>query len=114
MTARQRAMIILPMCLLMFNAVQEIVEYKLPSFVPNPYTRTAVLILLFSFGFAVIGDFLVPWIVSLFDQGHKNSREKGGKTGVAVFYITAFAAIYIIYFVIYTKGVKYVLPPFWR
>ena len=114
MTPRQRGMIILPICLLLFNAVEEVVEYKLPKFVPNPYTRTFVLILLFTVGFAVIGDLLVPWVAGLFDQGHKKSQHQGGKTGVILFYVGVFAIVYFVYFVIYIKGPQFILPPFWR
>lgn len=114
MTPRQRAMIILPICLLLFNAVEEVVEYKLPRLVPNPYYRTGVIIFLCAAGFAVIGDLLVPWVAGLFDQGHKNSQKKAGKTGVILFYIGAFVAVYFVYFIIYIKGPQYILPPFWR
>ena len=114
MTARQRAMTILPICLLLLNAVQEVIAYKLPKFIRNPYTRTAVLIFLFAVGFAIIGDFLVPWIATLFEHGHKKSQKEGGKSGILIFYILSFAGIYLIYYIIYIKGPQYILPPLWR
>ena len=114
MTPRQRTMIILPICLLLFNAVEEVVEYKLPRFVPNPYYRTLVLIFLFTAGFAIIGDLVVPWVAGMFDHGHKKSQSQGGKAGVALFYVGAFALVYFVYFIIYIKGPQYILPPFWR
>ena len=86
-------MIILPICLLLFNAAQEIVEYILPRFIPNPYYRTAVLIVLFVVGFAIIGDILVPWIAELLDKGHKTSKTQAGKLGVILFYSGTFASI---------------------
>lgn len=116
MTPKQRGMIILPICFLLFNVIEEIVAYMLPNFVHNPYTRTAVLILLFAIGFALIGDLLVPWVAGLFDEGHRKSKREGGKTGVVLFYLISFAAIYIVYFLIYTKpgGVANIIPPFMR
>ncbi len=107
-------MIILPICMLLFNALQEVIEYMLPRVVPNPYTRTFVLIVLFAVGFSLIADFLVPWLVEFFEKGHKQSRSKWGGLGVAGFYLLSFAAIYVIYFVIFTKGTRYILPQAWR
>jgi len=113
-TLKQRTMIILPVCLLLFNAAQEVVEYMLPRFVPNPYYRTAVLIFLFVIGFAVIGDILVPWIAELLDKGHKTSKTQGGNLGIILFYSGTFAAIYVIYYIIYIKGPQFIIPAIWR
>lgn len=116
MTPRQRGMIILPICLLLFNIIEEFVVYYLPRFVPNPYTRAAVLIILFAIGFTMVGDFLVPWVAGLFDHGHKTSQREAGRTGVVMFYVISFAVLYFIYFLVYCKsgGVKNLIPPFMR
>lgn len=113
MTPKQRGMIILPICLLLFNVIEEFVVYFLPKFVKNLYTRTALLIILFAIGFTLIGDFLVPWISGLFEHGHRKSQRQGGMTGVVVFYATAFAAVYFVYYVIYCKpgGIANLIPP---
>ncbi|MBN1864117.1 MAG: hypothetical protein JW808_04390 [Victivallales bacterium] len=114
MTAKQRSMLIMPICLLLFNALQEVIEYFLPRVVPNPYTRTFVLIILFAAGFSLVADMFVPWLVEFFEKGHRHSRSKGGSTGVAAFYLLSFVVIYVVYFVIFTKGTRYILPPAWR
>lgn len=112
MTPKQRGMVILPICLLLFNIIEEFVVYFLPRFLHNPYTRAAVLILLFAIGFTLIGDFLVPWVSGLFDHGHRKSQRQGGKIGVIIFYAISFAAIYFVYFIIYCKpgGVANLVP----
>jgi hypothetical protein len=114
MTVKQRGMIILPICLLLFNAVEEVTEYILPRFFPDPYVRTGVLIFLFSVGFTVIGDFLAPRIAKFFDRGHKKTQKRAGLPGLFLFYVGIFTLIYILYFIIYTKSPKYLLPMNWR
>ena len=114
MTVKQRGMIILPICLLLFNAVEEVTEYILPRFFPDPYIRTGVLIFLFSVGFTVIGDFLAPRIAKFFDRGHKKTQKRAGLPGLFLFYVGILSLIYVLYFIIYTKSPKYLLPMNWR
>jgi len=114
MTTKQKSMIILPICLLLFKAFEEVVEYKLPEYILNPYLLTAVVIFLCSVGFVIIDDLVTPWIASLIEHGHKNSKKQGGSAGVLVFYIATFIAIFIIYYIMLNKGPQFLLPKEWR
>ena len=114
MTVKQRGMIILPICLLLFNAVEEVTEYILPRFFPDPYIRTGVLLFLFSVGLTLVGDIIVPKIAKFFDKGHKKTQKKAGLPGLFLFYVGILTVIYVLYFIIYTKSPKYLLPMKWR
>ncbi len=115
MKARTRAMIILPVCLLFWNAVEEVAQYELARFVPNPYYRTAAIIVMLAFGFTLIADFVSPWIAALLEKHYKNSKKMMGKTlGTLAFCLVTLGCIYLLYFMIYIKGPQSVLPPPWR
>lgn len=114
MSSRTRAVMILPLCLLYLNVFQEIVLYKLRSLVHDPYLLTALLLLIFAVGFAVVGKLLAPWLEGLFETGHKASRKTGGGGGVTGFYLAMLAVVYAIYFIVYTRGPQHLLPPEWR
>ena len=114
---KTRNYIILPACLLLLNAVEEVVVYKVqqyPEAAKNPYILTLVLILLFALGFFLVGDMLVPYIKSLFEGIHKRSRKHGGDLGIIIFYALLGTFIFFIYFRIYTMGPETILPPAWR
>jgi len=115
MKAKTKAMIILPACLLFLNAVEEVVQYKLSSVVPNPYWRTAAILAMFAFGVTLVGDFISPWIAAGLEKAYKNSKKTWGKTtGVIIFCAITLGALYALYFFIYIKGPQSVLPPEWR
>jgi len=108
---------ILPVCLLLLNAVEEVLVYKVqnyPDIACNPYLLTGVLIILFSAGFAVIGDMFAPYLQGVFEHFHKKSKKTGGQFGMLIFYTAVAGFIFFIYFRIYTIGPQSVLPPSWR
>ena len=108
---------ILPVCLLLLNAVEEVVVYKAqhyPKIAGNPYILTGVLILLFAAGFSLIGDMFAPYMQGVFEHLHKKSKKSGGHVGMIIFYTVVVGIIFLLYFRIYTIGPQSVLPPSWR
>jgi len=112
-----RNYIILPACLLLLNAAEEVIIYKVqkyPEIAKNAYLLTTVILLLFILGFSLVGDMLAPYIKTVFDNMHKRSKQHGGNAGTIVFYAALACFIFFIYFRIYTMGPEMVLPPSWR
>ena len=115
--SKTRNYIILPVCLLLLNAVEEVVVYKVqgyPKIARNAYLLTGVLILLFTLGFSVVGDMIAPYLQAWFEGMHKKTHQHGGKIGLMVFYVLLGLFIFFLYFRIYTMGPQTVLPPSWR
>ena len=110
----RRTMLILPLCLLYLNVLEEVVVYKTQDLVADPYLRAGVLVAVFAIGFTLVGNLLAPWLASLFEAGHKASKRQGGSGGLAVFHCAMLVAVYAIYFVVYVRGAQYLLPPSWR
>ncbi len=109
--------VILPVCLLLLNAIEEVIIYKAqgsPAIAKNAYILTAAIILLFILGFSFVGDMLAPYIKTLFEATHKRTHQHSGKIGLMVFYVALGLFIFFLYFRIYTMGPETVLPPSWR
>jgi len=113
-----RRYLILPVCLLVLNAIEEVVVYKFSQLytgkILNAYLFTFVLILMFAVGFSVVADIVAPAIATLMEKGHKKTKETGDLGGNVLFYIVAFVVLYIIYYVIYVQGPQMLLPVSWR
>ena len=105
---------VVPVCLLLLNALEEVVVYKLGETIENPHIRTAALLLMFTAGFALIAALLVPWTSTLVKDLHSSSQKKGGATGILVFYLLLGGVFYAIYYVIYIRGPQFLLPRAWR
>jgi uncharacterized BrkB/YihY/UPF0761 family membrane protein len=117
MKKKYRNYIILPACLLLLNAMEEVIVYKVqscPEIAKNAYLLTFVLLLIFSIGFSLVGDMLAPYITKLFENMHKGSHKHGGSIGILLFYTFLGCLLFFIYFRIYTMGPETVLPLSWR
>jgi hypothetical protein len=95
-----RNYIILPACLLLLNAAEEVIIYKVqnyPEIAKNAYLLTFVLLLLFILGFSLVGDMLAPYIKTVFEGMHKRSHKHGGSMGIILFlrYLHASSFLYI-------------------
>jgi hypothetical protein len=108
-----RAYLILPVCLLILNAFEEVAVYKLQSMGLSAIPLTGILILMFAIGFALVGDLFAPRIQRLLEKGHRKSKRDGGWIGATLFYTFLVVAIFLVYYVIYTNddGAKFLLPP---
>ena len=113
----KRNYIILPVCLLLLNAAEEITIYKVnhyPDIAKNPYILTGVIILLLILGFSVVGEMIEPYLQTMFESMHKRTHQHSGSIGLMVFYVLLGLFIFFLYFRIYTIGPQAALPPSWR
>ncbi len=109
-----RTLFIFPICLLLFNAFEEIFIYKLRQLIANNYLYAAVLVVTFVICFGFIGNWLAPHICKFIEHGHKKSKKNAGRAGIFIFFTMLFVLIYWLYFVTYTKGPQFLLPFSWR
>ena len=106
--------LILPFCLLLLNAAQEIFIYKFRGMIKNNLIYVGVLVLMFAIGFTVIGNLVAPWIKQAMEKLYKNTKKRSGAVGIALFYWIVIGIIYLLYFIIYVHGPQYLLPKLWR
>lgn len=108
-----RKYVILPVCLIVLNAVEEVLVYK-TGVIGNDYLRTAVILALYLGGFGLVGLVLAPlierWLALTFDAG----RRKGGSPGVMVLLCLLGIGLFFLYFRIYVDGPETLLPRRWR
>lgn len=109
-----RNLIVFPICLLLFNACEELLIYKLRQVLRNDWIYVATLIITFVICFGFIANWLAPHISKAIEHGHKKSKKKAGRTGIIVFFTILSALIFWLYFVVYTKGPQFLLPVQWR
>ncbi len=100
-----RRYFILPSSLLVLNAVEDLLIYKLQSTVHDPYLLTAIIIGLFLAGFSLVGFVVAPWIELLVEKSYVKGRGFAGTLKSLTSLALAFAVIYWIYFKIYIDGV---------
>ena len=109
-----RTISILAICLLMLNAIEEVVVYKVQRTVANGHIRTIVLLGMFTAGFALVAAVLVPWTKAVIRDMHKQSGKQGGLFGILIFYAILAGAFYWLYYTIYVMGPENLLPAVWR
>ena len=106
--------LILPFCLLLLNAIEELLVYKFRGLIKNNLVYVGVLVLMFAIGFTVIGNLVAPWIEGAMEKLYKNTKKKSGSIGMAIFYWVVIGVVYALYYVIYVNGPQYLLPKVWR
>jgi len=104
---------ILPTCLLVLNALEEIFVYK-SEVIDNDYLRTGVVLLLFIIGTAAVSFLLAPVIERLLSKAYFSGRKHAGYVGEFLILSGVVLALYTLYFVLYVQGPEYLLPPAWR
>lgn len=107
---------VLPVCLLLLNAVEEVLIYK-SDFIVNDYVRTAYILAIFIIGIACISFIFSPMIVKLLSSAYFSSRRHAGYFGEFLVLSITLAGLYYIYYrlYVYAEGSpKYLLPPAWR
>ena len=114
MTRKLGTFMVLPICLLLLNAIEEVVVYKFQGSIRDPYLRTAMLLLMFTAGFTLVAAIVVPWTKALLKDLHKGSERHAGSLGSILLYALILALFYWLYFVIYVDGAEHLLPPAWR
>jgi len=113
-----RTFLILPICLLILNAIEEVIIYKLQSLYKqnllDKFTLTGILVLMFAAGFSIVGNSLAPRAKKALEKGHKSSKKNAGIIGISIFYGALFTAIFVTYYVIYVLGPEFMLPKEFR
>ena len=109
-----RTFFIFPICLLLFNLLEEVFVYELRRVIVNDYIYTAVLVIMFVICFGFIGSWLAPHINKAIENGHKKSKKSAGRAGIITFFLILFSLIYSLYFIVYSKGPEFLLPMNWR
>ena len=99
--------------LLIKNLVEEVLAYKLQA-ITNPYWHTAALLFMFAFGFSIVALVLSPaaeaWVAGVFRSAGKHA----GRVGELLIVAGVIAAMFYLYFQVYTHGPETLLPPAWR
>ena len=104
---------ILPTCLLILNAIEEVGVYK-SAVVTNPYLRTAVVLVMFIAGTALVSFVLAPVIEKMIARMYFSGRKHAGYLGEFFIVFSVILGLYVIYFLLYIRGPEYLLPPSWR
>ena len=105
-----RAFFVLPICLLVMNALQSLAIYKMERSIMNKYVFTGVLLLMYAAVFTIIGNLVSPWLEAIFEKLHFGSKRKGGGFGLLTFYTLTVSGLYVLYYFIYVKGPGSLLP----
>ena len=104
-----RKYIILPSCLLILNAINEMIIYKL-ELISQPHLRTLVILLLFMFGFGLVGFTVSPLLEKWIETLYMTGRKKGGHLAEVMLLFSLFIALFFLYHSIYVGGVESVIP----
>jgi hypothetical protein len=109
-----RTLLVVTVCLLTLNAIEEVMIYKLQRTIDDPYMLTGILLVMFSAGFVLVAGLLTPRVRDAVKGAHKTSKKTLGLPGVVALYAGLVLLFFIVYFVIYTRGPQYLLPRAWR
>ena len=104
-----RKYIILPSCLLVLNVGYEVIIYK-SQLIAQPYLRTTVILLLFLFGFGVVGCIISPFIERWMESLYYTGRKQAGYFGEILIIALLATGLFILYHAIYINGVESIIP----
>jgi len=107
---------VLPVCLLLLNAIEEVLVYK-SDFISNDYLRTAYILALFIIGIASISFIFSPLIVKMLSSAYFGGRKHAGYIGEFLILGAVIGGLYYIYYRLYVYeggSPEYLLPPGWR
>ncbi len=104
-----RKYVVLPTCLLLLNALEEVIIYK-SEMVEDPYLRTAVILGLFIAGFSMVAFVISPLIAKWLEGVYLASRKTAGGIGTTVLMLGVIAGLFVLYYVIYILGVEAIVP----
>jgi phosphoglycerol transferase MdoB-like AlkP superfamily enzyme len=111
---RSRTVWIVPIVLLVFVLIQEIITYKVRQHVPEIHVRVAVILALNAFGFAFAAGWLTPKLRELLKSARTRSNRLAGKIGLATFYGLAYGALYFAFLVLEQHGPAGLIPASFR
>ena len=112
-TRSLKKFIIFPCCLLIFGALEEVVDYK-SAFIRNDYLRVGALMAFYAFGIALLAFVFTPMLERVVLRLHAASRIGAGRLGEYLFVAALLVATYYLWFKIVVLGPQSILPPSWR
>jgi len=107
---RSRTAPILPLVLSCVVVVEEISTYKLREHVPDARWRAAGILAFYGIAFALAASKLEPWLTRLLGKLRTGSKRRAGTIGLWMFYVAAYGALYLAFYVMETHGVRGLLP----
>ncbi len=111
---RSRTVWIVPIVLLVFVLLQEIVTYKVRQHFRDVHVRVAIILGLNAFGFGFAAGWLTPRLRDLLKGARTHSNRLAGKIGLAAFYALAYGALYYAFLILETRGAAGLIPASFR
>ena len=111
---RSRTVWIVPIVLLVFVLLQEIVTYKVRQHVREVHVRVAVMLGLNAFGFGFAAGWLTPRLRDLLKSARTRSNRLAGTIGLAMFYALSYGALYYAFLILERRGAAGLLPAAYR
>jgi hypothetical protein len=108
---KYRNYFVLPFCLLLLNALQEIIIYRLKFEIPDPKLFAFCVLFLSAVGFTLVGDFIAPFISKILEKGHKIGKSTAGNIGILFIILLGFVSMYALYYTIWgIEHPEYLIP----
>jgi hypothetical protein len=101
---------IVPIVLLVFVLLQEIVTYKVRQHVREIHLRVALIVLLNAFGFGFAAGWLTPRMRELVKGIRKHSNRMAGTIGLLTFYALSYGALFYAFLILERHGAAGLLP----
>jgi hypothetical protein len=99
-----RKYLVLPVSLLLLNAVEDVAIYRMQAIIGDPFLLTGSIIALFLIGFSIVGFVISPAIEVMIEKTHATGRVFFGPVGSLAMLLAISAAIYWVYYKIYING----------
>jgi len=110
-TSRASSALLLPLVLLTVSLVEEISWAYLRAEIRSIGVRVVLRLVLVGGAFSFAAEFVAPWIRGFFTTARSaTKRGLGGTAGPWPFYAVAYAALFVAYYVVETRGVRVFLP----
>lgn len=107
---RSRTVWIVPIILLAFVLLQEIVTYKVRQRVHEIHLRVAVIVILNAFVFGFAAGWLTPKLRELLKSARTRTNRMAGTIGLAIFYALSYGALFYAFLTLEKHGAAGLLP----
>jgi hypothetical protein len=107
---RSRTVWIVPIVLLVFVLIQEIVTYKVRQHVREVHARVAIILVLNAFGFGFAAGWLTPKLREVLKSVRTRSNRMAGRIGLAIFYALSYGALFYAFLILEQHGARGLLP----
>lgn len=105
--------VIFPCCLLIFGAVEEVLDYK-SQVIENDYLRVGLVMLFYAFGISLLAYLVTPMVEQSVLKAHAMSRNGAGRLGEYAFVAFLLGSVYFLWYQILIHGPETLLPLAWR